>query len=106
MIGDRDRPETPQGRNLIRIKPRRARQARDEHDRQRVRHVGTLSAARPADYWLVKKSEVIRLTCCTARAAFRLTLRQSIICCGHPKRVDSTARRRFSSKAEHIAAVF
>jgi len=36
MVCNRDRAESPQGRNLVGVKPRRAGQSGNEHDRQRV----------------------------------------------------------------------
>jgi hypothetical protein len=45
MVCDRHRAEPPQRRDLLGIKPRRARQAGNEHDRQRVWHfAGTFYA--------------------------------------------------------------
>src|SRR5262249_23232 len=94
MISNRDRTEPPQCRDLVGVKPRRAGQSGNKHDRQRVWHLRELSARGAADYRLVRKSKAIRLTCCAAGGALRLTFRQLVIWWGQPKqgRFDRWAR--------------
>src|SRR5205823_8059172 len=105
-----NRAEAPQRRDLFSIKPGRTGQSGNEHNRQRFRH-GMFpaknsakngaknsvknSAKNAADYRAVRKSEEIFLAYCTAAGAFRLTFGQSILCCGHAKKADSTAWRVF-----------
>jgi hypothetical protein len=54
-----------------------------------------ISSKNAADYRAAGKSEEIFLAYCTAAGAFRLTFGQSILCCGHAKKADSTAWRLF-----------
>jgi hypothetical protein len=56
MVGDGDRTEAPQIRDLLAIEPRRAAEAWNEHNWQRLCHRGTFLAD-AADYRSVKKSE-------------------------------------------------